>query len=223
MSIRIPPGHAQQHFYSQSYLVGEGIAGDPNVYNSPTLEEFIKDLGEIVFRDKAKRIFDWGAGPGIWIDYLAKYGHPATGIDYNPHSHPKVIQGDLLNWWDSTALPVPYTICTSVFMYRTLPEISRLILPRIYESFTEAAFLYTPDSPIQLYMDPTALSFMSAEWLQQICRRIGGFPVVLNFERMPSDQTGPSVLWLKEFDFERVYRIAELYREKLYRNFTVAL
>jgi hypothetical protein len=124
-------------------------------------------------------------------------GHTTYGYDLNPvDNYAQVEVMDLrkpTHCFDSQS----YLLCTHTLAYLTVPEIVRA-LKFMFDAFTDTAFLYTPDSTMQMCYDPACITFVDAEWLAWACREIGGYAFVLNFYKDPNTGYGPSVCWFKD-------------------------
>lgn len=51
-----------------------------------TIDESVKWLSEIIFKNKKMKILDLGCGPGLYANRLSKLGHNLTGIDFSKRS-----------------------------------------------------------------------------------------------------------------------------------------
>lgn len=53
-------------------------------------EEHIKSqvswIQQMILKKQPAKLLDLGRGPGLYIQYLAEYGHECTGIDFSPAS-----------------------------------------------------------------------------------------------------------------------------------------
>jgi len=182
-------------------LKGEEPSVENSSNDSNMVVPFDEAIGASIVRifEEPGGVLEIGCGQESEMMIALKYaGHEVFGYDLNPSSSVgEVSKYNLrnpgLHYFDVQR----HMLCTKTLCYLTIPEMVRA-LKWMFETFTDRAFIYTPDSSQQMTYDPACITFVDAQWLAWVCSQIGGYAFVLNFYHDPNTGYGPAVCWLKE-------------------------